>query len=597
MSADIFSDLSRATDADDQPLPGAQWFFYDTGTTTPRNVYSNASLTTSLGAVVTADSGGQFVPIFFNAAFAYKAVLKTAGGSTVKTIDPCNAGVNALLSDLASTAAGKGADLIGYDGGTTVGAELDTLNSIITNDIEPQLSRFVNVIDFGADPTGTNDSYAAIMAAINSATHSHGSALYPSGPAIYFPNGVYRCDTTIQLKKSVRLYGNGSGLLYDSVAQLVFPAGTTGILIHAYNTINNTTEGTPTTSGSASIIEGLRIIGGRGTADAYGGHGIRMRGMAEIRNCMVYNFEGNGYHIYAGAGFGGAIEGNCNLWRLRGCFALTNKGHGFYVEGADANAGGALYCNAIDNDGWGFWDNSFLGNGYEFCHTESNALGAYKSIGANARTTFIQCYSEGGQPESEFLLPTMVLGGLHGAGITSTSTYAGFVDQHAKYLRFTDAGYGANGGYIEMAADQDAFLKIQDNNESSGNYPWTMRMGTGSTYFSYGGTGSRHIELTNTDATVANGFPREVATAMGGPGLAFRSGFMFGSTMTRLSIAFGAMPASGTYQAGDYAWNVSPSVAGGAGSQYVIQGWMRLTTGSAHVLNTDWVECRCRTGT
>lgn len=38
-------------------------------------------------------------------------------------------------------------------------------------------------------------------------------------------------------------------------------------------------------------------------------------------------------------------------------------------------------------------------------------------------------------------------------------------------------------------------------------------------------------------------------------------------------------------------------VAGGGGSQYIIQGWMRMTVGSAHALNTDWREMRTLTGT
>lgn len=56
------------------------------------------------------------------------------------------------------------------------------------------------------------------------------------------------------------------------------------------------------------------------------------------------------------------------------------------------------------------------------------------------------------------------------------------------------------------------------------------------------------------------------------------------------------MPTSGTYQKGDYVENVNPSVLGAAASKYVVQGWRRLVTGSAHVLNTDWAEDRGLTG-
>jgi hypothetical protein len=58
-----------------------------------------------------------------------------------------------------------------------------------------------------------------------------------------------------------------------------------------------------------------------------------------------------------------------------------------------------------------------------------------------------------------------------------------------------------------------------------------------------------------------------------------------------------ALPTSGTYSKGDYVVKTVPVVAGIATAQYVIRGWLRITDGSAHVLNTDWVECRTLTGT
>lgn len=45
------------------------------------------------------------------------------------------------------------------------------------------------------------------------------------------------------------------------------------------------------------------------------------------------------------------------------------------------------------------------------------------------------------------------------------------------------------------------------------------------------------------------------------------------------------MPSAGNYTAGDFVWNEAPALNG-------IMGWRRLTTGSDHVLNTDWVAVR-----
>jgi hypothetical protein len=60
--------------------------------------------------------------------------------------------------------------------------------------------------------------------------------------------------------------------------------------------------------------------------------------------------------------------------------------------------------------------------------------------------------------------------------------------------------------------------------------------------------------------------------------------------------ASAALPTIGSYAAGDYVRKAVPAIAGGAGSRYVVYGWLRITNGEAHVLNTDWVEDRRSTG-
>lgn len=61
-----------------------------------------------------------------------------------------------------------------------------------------------NVLDFGADPTGTDDSTAAINAAIVSANAA-------GGGAVYFPSGLYVIGTTtyVTLLSNVSLIGDG----------------------------------------------------------------------------------------------------------------------------------------------------------------------------------------------------------------------------------------------------------------------------------------------------------------------------------------------------------------------------------------------------
>lgn len=56
----------------------------------------------------------------------------------------------------------------------------------------------VNVVDYGADPTGTNDSTTAVQAAVN------------AGYQVYFPNGTYNISTPISLRSNSVIDLNGS---------------------------------------------------------------------------------------------------------------------------------------------------------------------------------------------------------------------------------------------------------------------------------------------------------------------------------------------------------------------------------------------------
>lgn len=70
----------------------------------------------------------------------------------------------------------------------------------------------------------------------------------------------------------------------------------------------------------------------------------------------------------------------------------------------------------------------------------------------------------------------------------------------------------------------------------------------------------------------------------------------FGATVTIPARSASSMPTNGTYIKGHQVRNASPVVLGTAGSRYIVNGWVRLITGSAHVANTDWAELRCLTG-
>lgn len=173
MAAEILADLSRATDADSSPLAGAKWYFYASGTTTPQAVYANAALSVSLGAEVTADSGGKFPPIYMNASLQYRGVLKTSGGTTVQDIDPINSSV---ASELAQ---GTGAALVGFTQSGT-GAVAETAQTA--------LQRIRYATQYGMSPAASaSTNMVALKLAI---------AATPTGGRLIIPEGTYTLDVT-----------------------------------------------------------------------------------------------------------------------------------------------------------------------------------------------------------------------------------------------------------------------------------------------------------------------------------------------------------------------------------------------------------------
>jgi hypothetical protein len=77
----------QVVDANGNPYSGAKLYFYESGTSTPQDTYSDSDLSTPNTNPVVADSAGRFSNIFLAEA-AYKVILKTAGDVTVATWDP-----------------------------------------------------------------------------------------------------------------------------------------------------------------------------------------------------------------------------------------------------------------------------------------------------------------------------------------------------------------------------------------------------------------------------------------------------------------------------------------------------------------------------
>ena len=197
----------------------------------------------------------------------------------------------------------------------------------------------------------------------------------------------YDFARTINLSKPIRLRGAGPGSRSVLTSYLRWPANTTGIRIKYLDG--------GSTIGRGSSVEDLALVG-LGYGGATSGHGIFIEARGIVRNVWITNFGGNGVSIEASTGDSPAT--NANNWFLENVGSVQNKGHGFYVNGADANAGVAICCDGSSNVGWGFFEESFLGNTYMGCHADANILGSYYCEDPNNRSVYVGCYHEGGQP-------------------------------------------------------------------------------------------------------------------------------------------------------------------------------------------------------
>jgi len=71
----------------------------------------------------------------------------------------------------------------------------------------------------------------------------------------------------------------------------------------------------------------------------------------------------------------------------------------------------------------------------------------------------------------------------------------------------------------------------------------------------------------------------------------------FEAAVTVPRVTSSAMPTAGTYVYGHVIRACLPIISGTSPDKYAVSGWLRIRTGSEHVLNTDWVELRTPTGT
>ena len=163
--------------------------------------------------------------------------------------------------------------------------------------------------------------------------------------------------------------------------------------------------------------------------------------------------------------------------------------------------------------------------------------------------------------------------------------------------------------YLDVADIEDAVtaVSIANNNVhlTSATKTWGVQIDNsgGTTTFLTGirviGNYFRAGSLSASATPFISGLRLYNSVYMGNPAINFGGPINFGNTFFQYSegqasntardpsynqeISYSAMPTSGGWTQGAIVWNTTPSNAAGQPA-----GWIRVTTGSGNVLNTDW---------
>lgn len=211
------------------PLSGGLLYTYAAGTSTPLATYTSNSGSIANSNPIVLDSSGR-VPyeIWLTPGSTYKFVLNDANNNSIGSYDNIS-GINDLSGS-------SGATLIGFKQGNSSGF----YGNAVTSTVAKKLQDFVSVIDFGADPTGTNDSTTAIQNAVN------------ASQAVFFPEGKYKITSTITLNQYNWLWSKGADI--ESIQ--------TSNGVNCIVTTNDCTiEGLTFNLYGTSVTSGIKVLG------------------------------------------------------------------------------------------------------------------------------------------------------------------------------------------------------------------------------------------------------------------------------------------------------------------------------------------------
>lgn len=253
-----------------------------------------------------------------------------------------------------------------------------------------------NVIDFGADPTGVADSYAAIQAALDS-----------NAAIIQFPAGTFKVTQTIILDRGVQFCGAGA---QDGSGNNGQSSGVASTVIDYTGTGNAIEVGANYTEQVSNVHISNLMINGNALAD--GGLFIGTQTGANkctFKNLGIFNFNNAGANKGYGVGVRNCILslfenvyvhgcqdgfnlgfGACTSLQFNSCYSRVNDRYGWHIR--QGNGMSWYQCVAEGNLKTGLVINTADGQNisqlsFYSWYSEFNAVDADTYPGALIRTT------------------------------------------------------------------------------------------------------------------------------------------------------------------------------------------------------------------
>jgi hypothetical protein len=259
----------------------------------------------------------------------------------------------------------------------------------------------INVLDYGADPTGVADSTAAIQAALTYA----GSIVIPDTPfagygyevkggaTVYLPAGNYKTTTSLIIPRNVSVVGAGkySTLITSTATDYIIKSTDVVTVSGTYNKVGTT-------------FRDFSVIGDRTLVNQVG-FGLLRSYNNVFENITASKCGSHGFVLY-----------QCISNTFISVESIYNGGDGFRMgngivswaspvtNSLPSNANQIMYLHALQNDGAGIYlDLGTNGNSFYTCVCEYNYWSSPANTGYNVHSatdsfqpnTFYSLWTEG----------------------------------------------------------------------------------------------------------------------------------------------------------------------------------------------------------